>query len=124
MASICEANLKDVKRKRGEFFQELVEIWSDNSFRIITPMRGEGNNNKIVLVAEDFNKALEIREFFKMKDIHATSGYKLLDITKKYPVAEEMSRRVIEIHYATNDECLEKIKKAFQSYDKVYDLFF
>lgn len=120
LASIYDVNLKVLREKRVDFFKSIVENWRDPSFRIVTPLRGKSNNNKIVIVAINSDRAHKLQNFLKIRNIRVTSGYRLLDSQKKYPIANDLSERIVEIHYSTSCECLEKIRCACQEWNLKY----
>ena len=99
--------------------EDVVKLWTDDSTRVLTPVRGDANNIKIVIIAKDSTIANKLLSFFREKDIYAIRGYRLLDNEDLYPIAKSMSRRIIEIHFSTAEECISKVLCACKAWKNV-----
>lgn len=103
---VVNANLSSWRDERIRVISNVSEIVKNSSLRIITAVRGEPNNNKIVCLTEDENQTLKLVKFLKEHNCYCSLGYQLLenDTKGRYPVANSIYKRVVEIPITANKE--------------------
>ena len=79
-------------------------LLTSSQFRLIKSIRGIGNNNKIVLIADSVESRDRFIAFFHSQNLWCTRGYKLLDEIGYYPTAKALYNRVIEIPIVMDKE--------------------
>ena len=72
-------------------------LLSSSQFRLVKSIRGIGNNNKIVLIANSVVLRDRFIAFFHSQNLWCARGYKLLDEIGYYPTAKALYNRVIEL---------------------------
>lgn len=102
LCRIAAGNMEKDMMHRRRIMDSAKECVRDKC-RIISNVRGTANNNKIVALTENSDQAEELMVMLKDNNIHCARGYHLLDHdSKKYPVAESMCHRVVEIPMAAD----------------------
>ena len=101
---IAISNFKGIS-ERSEVMSAVDKLLLTSSqFRLVKSIRGIGNNNKIVLIADSVESRDRFIAFFHSQNLWCTRGYKLLDEIGYYPTAKALYNRVIEIPIVMNKE--------------------
>lgn len=101
---IAISNFKGIaeRRKVMSFVDKL--LLASNQFRLVKSIRGIGNNNKIVLIADSVVLRDKFIAFFHSQNLWCARGYKLLDEIGNYPTAGALYNRVIELPIVMDEE--------------------
>lgn len=84
-----------------------LEIEESDAYNALSCIRGESNNQKLILLFQERSDASRFREYTSKNYIYTSGGYQLLSVSDKYPRAVGLMGRIVEIPIE-NDE--KKIK--------------
>lgn len=117
LANIAEGNLSNLKRLRDDVMECAQNVLRDSKFRLVETVRGDANNNKLVLVADTKDLAEELISFMKKCNLYCAHGYHLLDdASVRYPVASSLYKRVVEIPIVVQEERNKRTLEALKNF--------
>ncbi len=88
-----------------------VQLKSNQYFRMITSIRGEPSNHKIVLIMNTHEIAVSFKEHMKTNNIYFINGYKLLANNKELKNACKIDGLVFELPIENNKERMDFLLK-------------
>lgn len=104
----------DYRNTINKFFIESLE--GKESFRVLKGIRGESNNQKIVLIFREKEHAFRFRQALNLNGIYTNAGYSLLTQSDSYPVASEHLFKIVEIPIERSDDKMQMLLKLVKNY--------
>jgi hypothetical protein len=94
---------------REKYLKKFILEFSNNHlFKILTNIRGEANNHKIVIIFNEREVCLNFLDFMNKNKIKVLNGYELLtNDLNDLPNAKKIDKKVVELPIENNEERME-----------------